>query len=251
MTVTNNTGFKIKGALPGTPDFFEEERIDSKTKKPYTEKIRAHISGICLEGRHELVLDPEGYVVPGQCRGGGRPSWGAVPWFCGCACHRYIRGLPPDQRVFDFPMDRERDPLQPTLAEELRAWAEERGLNRVPLTSDKPVVEVTPDSITDNGNRMRGALELQVLTVCQSYDQGEFAEFEDWALFTTLAASEAIAREYGCREPSQGAIHYIWTKWEAIGFAYLATKPFRFMTFTEAGKKFGLETLKKRAQGTV
>lgn len=242
------TPFKIKGPLPGTPEFYEVPKLDPKTKKQIgTERLPVTISGICAEGRHELELDPEGYVIPGQCRGGGRWKWGK-PWFCGCACHRYIRGLTPDTREFDFPIDRERDPLQPTLAEELREWARARESERPRLGPVVPVVvpTVTADSISDNGRRMRGALELQVLDICQKYDSGEL--LVDDGLLTTLAVSEAVAKEYGCTPPSQGAVHYVWTGWEEIDFAWFGKKPYRFMTFTDVGKTIGLEQLKERAR---
>lgn len=212
----------FKGALAGTPEGM-------------------YVSQLCVGGRHE------GFVQSGACKGAF--GWAGKTHYCRCACHCYIREVPPGTD-FEPPPPPERDPLKPTLAEELRAWGrrneEAIGLYR---PTERPTERVTDDTITDSGRRARGALELQVLRIAQEYEAGniEFDDNEDpW--LTPQTISDLIKDTYGVAAPSTGAIRNILVKWGEMSFAVVKEHPLRLVLITPLGKEMGHEQLRGRLQ---
>lgn len=207
----------MPGALAGTPE-------------------KVYVSQLCLRGRHE------GFVQAHVCK--GALVWWGKTNYCRCACHCYIRDVAPGTD-FEPPPRPERDPLKPTLAEELRAWGRSHDL-AVPL-SVKAKEQVTDTAVTAEGRRARGALELQVLRIAQMYESGDVI-FDDDELpyLTPQTISELIADTYNVSAPSTGAIRNVLVRWAGSQFAIVKENPFRFVAVTPMGHELGHERLAER-----
>lgn len=115
------------------------------------------------------------------------------------------------------------------------------------LQSERP--DVIPATVTrtygptPSGRAARGELESQVKWACDLW----LVEAPPWAC-TPRWISEEIAKQYGIKPPSVGAIDAVLNRWVTIGFAIKETKPTRFSAYTEDGIKLTLEGCKQRAK---
>jgi hypothetical protein len=57
-----------------------------------------------------------------------------------------------------------------------------------------------------------------------------------------------LAEGVTTKSPSTGAIDAVFKRWIEIGYANIGSKPTRFVSFTVAGIKDGLEVMKARAK---
>lgn len=93
---------------------------------------------------------------------------------------------------------------------------------------------------TPTGRRAKGLLEDEVRHVCNLYMKGEVE-----GPMTPQQVSNLIDE---ADPPSVGAISAVFKRWVDVGFAETDTKPARFVCYTVAGMKLGLEKLKADAK---
>lgn len=104
---------------------------------------------------------------------------------------------------------------------------------------------INPDlvAIVAGERRQRGDLELQVKAICDDLVTGVL-EIEQAHTPYRLAA--AIGEKYGDKAPSVGAVTAVLKRWEDIGFAVAAEKPYAFEAYTEDAATVGLAALRER-----
>lgn len=96
---------------------------------------------------------------------------------------------------------------------------------------------------TSSGRAARGELEHQVNQTCITYSVEEYRVH-----CTPQFVSQEIAKTYGIKEPSTGAVDAVFKRWEQIGYAEIGRKPTRFIKFTEKGVELGLDRMKEQAK---
>lgn len=125
--------------------------------------------------------------------------------------------------------------------------------NSAPVDSPDTLESVAPGVVppvkraayapTSSGRAARGELEHQVNQTCITYS------VEGYRMHCTPQyVSQEIAREYGIKAPSTGAVDAVFKRWEEIGYAVIERKPTRFVKFTEQGVELGLDQMKYRAK---
>lgn len=105
---------------------------------------------------------------------------------------------------------------------------------------------VPPSSKVDGKGRERGALEVAVKSVTDSFDNKELV-LEDGEFLTPHRIAKEIQTREG-RAVSAGAVAAILAKWFDIGYAKLNAKPSAFVGYTEDAFNVGLAALKARAK---
>jgi hypothetical protein len=240
--------------------------IDGKHEICGAEYVKERCHGPDSDGFH---LNPfkSGFCGNGWCEGIKAKDWRGNPaptckfWeTCPCNCHDAVSmmfdmagmerilmensGYKVDRSQFWMPTDEDR-----------AQWAAERSARSSgPGTSEPAVLEspapgLVPASITrtfaptPTGRAARGELETWVNTVCGIW----LVEKYKWPC-TPLYISETIAKDEGIKPPSTGAIAAVFTKWSDLGFADIQRKPLRFVSYTEAGLRLGLEGMKAEAR---
>ena len=136
-----------------------------------------------------------------------------------------------------------------------------------PFVLPSMAFRVSPESFNDVGSDTPANIENAVPAAVSGGIQRTFAptpsgragrgELESWVkeitdiwvvdqngLCTPKYVSDYIARRKGIKAPSVGAVDAVLKRWVEIGFAVIEKKPTRFTGYTEAGIKFGLESMR-------
>lgn len=247
-------------------------------------KIRVPLKfGDCSSGWHEA---PGGKYTPGDrplpaCRGLLIYSVSGIErvHLCGCDCHDQITamfeemGIPrawpeiswrseADRQAFkasqpqfnmsfldDFKRAREPVALPANATDAApRVHELEDGETKREVASiipPNPKVTVDPDWKPGSGPRPKGGLELEVKLACDAWVLGAHPGIE---VLKPHHISRLISAD---RPPSTGAIVNILIAWGDIGFAITKTSPHRFLGYTEAGIKLGIEPLRERRSMTA
>jgi hypothetical protein len=177
---------------------------------------------------------------------------------CSCKCHADLDEM---FRMMDMERVSQLNPdyREPEELEKLRATLAAIRDQRAtftrpdappPVIIESPAPDVVPATVqrsfaaTATGRAARGQLESQVKEACDL-----------WAITgSTKPCTPGWISEYIqtrwelAKPPSQGAINSVLERWTAIDFAVTAKKPTRFVSYTENGLKYGLETQKVRAK---
>jgi hypothetical protein len=197
-----------------------------------------YVSGFCGIGSHEGAknLSPSGQRLK-SCPQGGRFDGGRLGvMVCTCQCHdvtRQMEGMTGIQ-VPALEINRTTPSLDRLLREAERSSGGAKGPGIGVI--DGPSVTVASGvrfAVTPTGRAARGQLEEQVrYAICvQVKAGGEMIELLGLSP-STLAVM--IDRE---NPPSTGAIYSVLKRWESNGMVDLAESPFRFIRFTERGKR--------------
>lgn len=189
-------------------------------------------SGFCSNGHHEGT-------TPVNYKGDPLPTCVWLP--CECDCHAKIdkmfkmAGEPRVGRMPNPKYVREPSPFLPPKQLDLRA-----GDTR--SNGDHPDTLLGPENathgvldrvagrafaLTPTGQRARGQLEYEVLSICKQFNDKVF----DWDMCITKYVAEAIDKN---DPPSTGAISAVWDRWAAMRFAMIGKKPIRFLGFTNS-----------------
>lgn len=108
-----------------------------------------------------------------------------------------------------------------------------------PIYTPKMVIRTFAE--TPSGRAARGELEQHVNQVCAAW-----AIDRQPSLCTTGYVSGEIAKTFGIKAPSIGAIGAVFDRWAAIGYAMFERKPVRFSGFSPEGLEIGLEGCRAR-----
>lgn len=219
----------------------------------------------CTMKKQHMLKHPSGFCANGRCEGkrvlgpvSGQPQPTCKSWMlCPCMCHlmtdemfalsgevrRLVdnSGYTPDDGGFYMPSAEERV--------RMHALSSPVVVTR-PVIVESPAPDLVPSSITrpynstPTGRNARGELESYVREVCDAWLIDK--DFYKGAPCTPKFISAEIAHNKGISPPSTGAIDAVLKRWQKVGFATLDVKPSRFMSYTEAGIKYGLEELKAR-----
>jgi hypothetical protein len=92
---------------------------------------------------------------------------------------------------------------------------------------------------TDTGRKARGELAYEVKRVCDEWVRG----LVDADTLTPAVIASVIDEG---NPPSTGAIVAVFQRWEKWGFAMIAQKPWRFLSYTPDGLKLGVAALETR-----
>lgn len=109
-------------------------------------------------------------------------------------------------------------------------------------TAIVPAHEQRTFAPTKDGRAAKGELEMWVKEITDIW------VVERDNACTPGYISNEIGRMKGFKPPSTGAITNVIRRWTEIGFGTHEDKPLRFTGYTEAGIKFGLEAMKRRAK---
>lgn len=136
----------------------------------------------------------------------------------------------------------------PTLEERAQLAALSSSRSPVaPRIEESPAPDMVPATIvrafvpTASGRAAPGELELWVKQQCDIW----LVEQERFPC-TPAYLAEAIGKDQGIKPPSVGAITAVFNRWEKLGFAVIASKPARFVKYTDDGVRLGLEGCKMR-----
>jgi hypothetical protein len=113
------------------------------------------------------------------------------------------------------------------------------------IMPDSYIREFSP---TASGRTQRGQLEAWVLEATQRWMSLRLEGQEVPACTPQWLADQIYHTGKVTSLPSTGAIDAVFRRWVAIGYAVTGTKPTRFISFTPAGVKDGLEVMKARAR---
>lgn len=223
-------------------------------------KTAPYRTGFCGIGLHEGT-SPTGVS--------GGPLKVCVAWLdCACQCHVELTEL--------FRLTgRERTPQQnpkwvPQKSTFVMPTLEERVISRAstlprngpmpnPVTVAPPTIKRDAAGIlppvmdrsfapTPTGRTARGELEGWVLEQTNGFAVESKLDPTFKALCTPAWIVDEIAKQYGIKPPSTGAVTAVLDRWALIGFATIARKPVRFMGYTKDGLEFGLESMKLKAK---
>jgi len=196
------------------------------------------VTGFCNSGWHE------GHKIPKPtCR-----FWQTCP----CDCHTMLSRMASMALIERVVVDN--STYVPDRGGFVRVSLTESLAERITTQPNVRVVAsqapgIVPDTIerqfnqTSSGRAARGQLEEWVLAVTSLWAT-EMPEN-----CTPQYVSREINRMYGLgKSPSTGAIDAVFRRWEKIGFAIIGNKPARFIRYTPAGIKDGLEVLKAKAK---
>lgn len=101
---------------------------------------------------------------------------------------------------------------------------------------------------TVSGRAQRGQLENWVQTATQEWLASRMSG-EDMPPCTPQWLSEFIrSLEQLDKPPSTGAIDSVFRRWSEMGYANIGSRPTRFVSFTVAGIRDGLEVMRARAK---
>lgn len=209
------------------------------------------MTGYCGTGAHEGTK-------PKSLAGKPRKTCTSVD-ICKCECHADISKMyemtgkervvkpNPDYEpyVIDFWMPMVGDQESPLDAAVLSAGTlTAPRMERAPTTATAPVRGIAEGArayaATASGRRAKGLLEDEVRHVCNLYMKGEVEG---------PMTPQQVARLIDEAEPpSVGAISAVFKRWVDVGFAETDVKPARFVCYTVAGMKYGLEKLKADAK---
>lgn len=219
----------------------------------------------CSNKKNHMLKFKSGFCHNGACEGkrklgpkSGLPQMTCRAWLlCPCSCHAMLDEMftlsGEERRLVDnsgYVVD-DGGFRMPTAEERIRMHALS---SPTPVAAPVYVESVAPDLVpasivrsyaaTATGRNARGELESYVREVCDAWLVDK-DYYKGVPCVPKLISSE-IASNHGINPPSTGAIDAVLKRWQAVGFAELATKPARFVKYTEAGLKYGLEELKAR-----
>lgn len=235
--------------------------------KACTAKVRRAAIGAC-DGQMRLVSD-RGYIcnnrvnhlnpmVTGFCHSGWHEGYKidkptCKHWVtCPCDCHTQLSrmaALTESERVLvdnSFWVPDRTGLVQVSLAESVIATVTAKSDARV-VPSQAP--GIAPDTIervfsaTTSGRLARGQLEAWVQQVTDVWVTERPENCTPQYVVARIMEMQAPDKE-----PSTGAIDAVFKRWAAIGYAMIGQKPTRFITYTPAGIREGLEVLKARAK---
>lgn len=207
-------------------------------------KKRPLKTGYCYDGLHEGTK-PKSYS--------GKPMKTCEFWLtCPCDCHEMITRMFEESGMERILLDNpEYKPVKspfwmPNPLDKPLDLRPSNGSGPQTRTVIEPAIPgATPARIaasyapTPSGRSARGELESRVQEAC-----------DDWVALnpedkcTPEYVSEYIAEAYDTTPPSVGAVHSVFMRWQALGFAFVEKKPVRFLGYTPDGVQYGLERLK-------
>lgn len=118
-----------------------------------------------------------------------------------------------------------------------------------PVIIESPLPEAVPVTLrrvfapTPTGRAGRGQLETWVKEAC---DEWVVEKYEH--ICSPAWIAEWIIKNKGVATQSQGAVNAVFERWIKLGFAVIEKKPTRFIKYTEAGIKSGIDALKIKAK---
>jgi len=200
------------------------------------------VTGFCDSGWHE------GYKI-------NKPT--CKFWMtCPCDCHTQLSrmaALTETERVLvdESTWVSGNTFVQVSLTESINASA----LNRpgaVMVASELPDLvpatfrrDFTP---TASGRTQRGQLEVWVHDAVQYWMTERTAGVEMPTCTPQWVSERILSEGVTTKSPSTGAIDAVFKRWIEIGYANIGSRPTRFVSFTVAGIKDGLEVMKARAK---
>ena len=101
---------------------------------------------------------------------------------------------------------------------------------------------------TASGRTQRGQLEVWVHDAVQYWITERTAGVEMPTCTPQWISDRIYTEGQAVKPPSTGAIDFVFKRWTEIGYANIGSKPTRFVSFTVAGIKDGLEVMKARAK---
>ena len=242
-----------------------EKVCKAKVKNEYGEQVPCgtKLKGECLNRKNHVGKYKTGFCSNGFCEGKsvkstltGKPMKHCMDWrTCGCTCHVEIDKLFimtknlrtfKDMSGYEAPVSHYQ---MPTLEERAAMAVAAKGAAKEVVIIESPMPELIPVTIkrefneTNTGRQGRGQLEYRVKEFCD-----EYLLSKDPAPATPKYVAEVIAKKYGIAAPSQGAVDAVFKRWNALGFAMIASKPTRFIGYTPAGVKLGLDAMKLAAK---
>lgn len=200
-------------------------------------------SGFCSLGSHENTkpVSPSGKPLR-TCPVGGKFAY---PWkeggdvACTCDCHAMTRQLEELTGV-QFPAFDSRKTSSPLSGLALLDGAldgTDRLQQRLSPRADRPSVTTTSGvrfAATPTGRAARGQLEEEVRTVICAQVKAAGEDMIAMLGLTPDTISQAISRD---DPPSTGAVYAILKRWDGRVQVELAERPFRFIKFTDKGKR--------------
>lgn len=198
-----------------------------------------YISGFCGIGSHEGAknLSPSGQVLK-SCPQGGRFDGGRLGvMICTCTCHDVTRQMESLTGIQVPALEINR--TTPSLDRLLREVNGAAGGGKAPGIGviDGPSVTVASGArfaVTPTGRAARGQLEEQVrYAICVQVKAGG----DEMIALLGLSPATLAAMIDKENPPSTGAIYSVLKRWESNGMVELAESPFRFIRFTERGKR--------------
>lgn len=192
----------------------------------------------CAQGWHEGDK-------PRTFLGNPAPTCKSPSEDCACSCHKKIdemyalAEMPRELHNFsDYNPGADRLEMPDPVALE-RERAERLAASKSP---DAPGAVVAGGHVftpTETGIRGPGQLEYTVLD-----------KLVDWLdpTFEVIDCTPKILAALIDPEPSTGAIHAVWVRWEKIGFARFQNRPAKFLGFVGSNKAQHLDELKIQAK---
>lgn len=199
--------------------------------------LNPFVTGFCHSGWHEGQK-----VNKPTCK-----FWETCP----CDCHTTISRMmvltetdrtlqdnstwrPPEQFIMVNPVD---VAVQKTVVESNARIIESEAPSLVPHRIERTFAS------TESGRAARGQLESLVREITDKWATNPDLDQN----CTPPYVAEQLEKMYGERR-STGAIDAVFKRWQAIGFANIGLKPTRFISYTPAGIREGLESLKEKAR---
>lgn len=205
-------------------------------------------------GRAEHVRNMKtGYCANGWCEGIKAVSFQGTPcptckfWLhCPCSCHDLVTQMfIVQERPRQLLENSEYKPIRTfsilTLEERAAAKAKRRSEERLVRLNEASLFSKSNSVHSLSGRTRRGLLDQWVELQCKLWllDSSSKDCTPSWI-------SEHIAMCEDVPAPSVGAIDAVLKRWIEIGFAEIAKKPARFVSFTAEGKRLGLDVLKEK-----
>lgn len=211
--------------------------IDTKPGKKIADSV--YISGFCAIGSHEGTspLSPSGKQLK-TCNLGGRADAGRAGMIiCTCECHTMTREMEIMTGVEIPPAVINRQLISP--GNLLGYRRDDAPTGKAPGGGDVNTPSVVLESgarfaVTPTGRAARGQLEEQVrIAVCTQVKAAGEDMIASLGLTPQLLAG-MISKD---SPPSTGAIYSVLKRWEAQAYVTLGESPFRFIGFTDLGKR--------------
>lgn len=216
------------------------EKRSSDAVKPGKKVVESfYVSGFCGIGSHEGArnLSPSGVQLK-SCSQGGRfeaEKLGTI--VCTCSCHDVTRQME-SMTGIQVPspiINRIAPSLSRILRESTRSTdGAKGGVGRV---IDGPSVTVASGArfaVTPTGRAARGQLEEQVRYAVSSQVR---AGGDDMIAMLGLSPGLIANLINKDNPPSTGAIYSVLKRWEGSALVELGESPFRFLRFTDKGKR--------------
>ena len=227
--------------MSGTTDLLPD-KAKQKAKEPEGpghSRPGTYITGFCGLGNHEgsKNLSPSGAVMR-ACNVGGRADAGRLGIIiCNCSCHDMTREMEQmtGRQIPPIVINRTTPSLDRLLRESSIATGSAGTSGSV--APGRPSVVTASGArfvATPTGRAAKGQLEEQVRHAVSVQVSAAGEDMIAMLGLTPETLSKMIDKE---NPPSTGAVYSVLKRWEGHNLVELGEKPFRFVRFTDRGKR--------------